>query len=191
MANDIDHDDLIEQASIKLCPIGITLIHHEHETSKSRSACNTVFHHCDVMEQRRSYTSCLAIMDLAFAAGDDELPIALECQAAIRNGTCPAVRMRKAELQAGRALFYVDYVELMRRRAAQAEIDAESSPIQFRRKKAHTKFTPTVMPSDVAAPATKRKPAPRTTAEPEMVDYEPETNIMEQVLKKVINDSNN
>ncbi|WEU67319.1 hypothetical protein [Xanthomonas phage JGB6] len=43
------------------------------------------------------------------------------------------LEMRKAELRAGRALFFVDYRKLMVLREAKLERDREESPIQFRR----------------------------------------------------------
>lgn len=178
------HQELIDQAAIKLCPIGIELIAEPNDLSMSRSGFNTVFHHCDIYQGRPSYASCLHVIELTMEKGDD-FTLRPDCSKAIRERNCPAVKMRMEELKAGHALFFVDYKKLMERRGMQAALDRETSPVQFRRKRSPQEFKPTtVMPAPrVEKPiSTPAKPV----SEP---DYN--TNIMEKVVKKVLENEAN
>lgn len=180
------HQELIDNANIRLCKIGAVMVTEDHPVAASRSGKNTVYHHCEIYQGRPSYASCLMVMDQTFEGVNHLRP---DCQIAIEAGTCPALAMRRAELKAGKALFYVDYIELTKRRAIQNELDRESSPIQFRRNRTEKRFVPTqvqVLDADdiKSAPRKQTKPQVETEAD----DYN--TNIMEQVVKKVLNDNN-
>lgn len=176
------HQELIDQAAIHVCSIGAVLIAEENPVSASRGGRNTVFHHCDIYQGRPSYASCLAIMDKTFEGTNEYRP---ECAEAIHNGTCPALAMRRAELQAGRALFFVDYTELSKRRKEQYAIDRENSVIQFRRNKATptTRFPLTTVKVFDAEDIKARKTPPKN----EVSEDDFNTNIMEQVVKKALN----
>lgn len=170
-----------KQLELKLCPIGFELLEQEHPISASRGGKNVVFHYCDALEQRASYAGCLATLE-AIAEGRGELRP--DCEVAKLAGNCPAVRMRMDELRAGRSLYFVEYTELMERRRAQYAEDRENSPVQFRRKKFGTKFVPTrIAAEDVEAPVADITPAPISKPRIEI-----QTNIMEQVLQKKVND---
>lgn len=167
-----------KQLELKLCPIGLELLQEEHPVEASRAGRNMVYHHCDPLDYRASYAGCLFTMDAVFDGRGHLRP---ECQAAIDNGTCNAVAMRKMELQEDKALFFVDYVELQRRRGIEWAKAAEESPVQFRRRDRNQKrWTPTEVPVTNDAPIAKVE-APT----------EIQTNIMEQVLKKKVADANN
>lgn len=161
----MNHEELIEKAAIKLCPIGIKLIAEEHPIAASRSGNNTVFHHCDIYQGRPSYASCLHVMDHAAAGINAELRP--ECHAAIAKGTCPAQAMRKEELKAGRALFFVNYQDLVvQRKIAQ---DAAADTVLFGRRAKETtkgkKFVPTVF-DDKGQPIFDKQAAAEAAHEP-------------------------
>lgn len=169
-----------KQLELKLCPIGFELLADEHPVEASRSGCNTVFHYCEPLDCRASYAGCLHTLE---AIMDGRGHLRPECEAAYLSGTCPAIAMRKMELRADRALFFVDYKELTRRRGIEWEKEREESPVQFRRKKHRTFVPTTVVPLDdepeVSVQSQREKPV------------EIQTNIMEQVLKKKVNDELN
>lgn len=178
------HQELIDKAKIKLCPIGIKLIEEENPVSASRSGKNTVYHHCEVYQGRPSYASCLMVMDMV-AEGTAHLRP--DCELAIKSGNCPAVAMRKAELRAGRSLFYVDYERLTAKRREQWALDRETSPVQFRRNKTEKKFVPTTFSAeDIEQEKKQRKPEPVTVTTKSKDEDDYNTNIMEKVVKKVI-----
>lgn len=201
----MNHQDLIDAAAIKLDAIGARMIMEEHPIEASRSGQNTVFHHCDVYQGRPSYASCLMIMDMTFEGTNKYRP---ECVTAIEKGNCPAVEMRKAELRAGKALFFVGHQDLMRRRQEQAALDRENSPIQFRRPKENkgpvpkfvpTQFTPegrpifngVPLPVDGTPARNRVIPIAVKTPTTELTDDDFNTNIMQQVVQKVLNDNTN
>lgn len=140
----MEHMELIDQAGIKLDAISLKLIQDEYPLDASRGGCNTVFHHCDVYQGRPSYASCLTVMDQAMEGKNFDLRP--ECHKAVANKTCPAMKLRKAELQAGRALFFVDYRDVVRERKRLAD-EAEPDILFGRRNKEvapRGKFVPTV-----------------------------------------------
>lgn len=172
-----------KQLELKLCPIGFELIQDEHPVGMSRSGKNTVFHYCDALGQRASYAGCLHTLD-AIAEGRGELRP--DCVIAQAQGNCAAINMRKAELKLGRTLFFVDYEELLARRQEQYARDLEESPIQFRRKKRTGAFTATrITPVEGAE---SEQPVEIKVEPKRSEPVEIQTNIMEQVLKKKVND---
>lgn len=189
--NQTDQMELVEKAGIKLCQIGIKLIQEERDMALSRGGRNTVYHNCDIYQGRPNYAACLMVMDQAFDGVNRELRP--QCHDAIANRTCPALAMRKAELQAGRALFFVDYTELRERRQVQWALDEQNSPVQFRRRDGGGgRFKPTVMSAEDLAKVearmenqVKEEPVRKT----EVTDDDYNLNIMEQVAKKVLNDN--
>lgn len=177
-----------KQLELKLCPIGWDLLAQEHPVEKSKAGTNVVFHYCDPLGYRASYAGCLHTMD-AVAEGRGHLRP--DCQAEIECRTCPARAMRLQELKANRALFYVDYHQLMERRGLQVVQDREQSPVQFRRKRDQRAFVPTkVAPMPVRDPQPLRnkvvvKPMPKPRVEQ---DDGYNTDIMKQVLEKQVED---
>lgn len=169
-----------KQLELKLCPIGFELVQEEHPVEASRSGCNTVFHYCDSQGIRASYAGCLHTIEAVFDGRGQLRP---ECEAAINAGTCNAVPLRKLELKANRALFFVDYRVLMERRRAQWALDEENSPIQFRRKRGDRKFVPSQV-----TPIAEEQPQPKRQKPQIEAPTEIQTNIMEQVLKKKVQD---
>ncbi|WPH68509.1 hypothetical protein [Stenotrophomonas phage BUCTxx99] len=140
----MEHMELIDQAGIKLDAISLKLIQDEYPLDASRGGCNTVFHHCEIYQGRPSYASCLTVIDQAMEGKNFDLRP--ECHKAVADRTCPALAMRKAELQAGRALFFVDYRDVVRERKRLAD-EAEPDILFGRRSKEAVprgKFVPTV-----------------------------------------------
>lgn len=172
------------QLELKLCAIGEELLMEENPVEKSRAGSNVVFHYCDPLERRASYAGCLHTLDAVEEGRGDLVP---DCQAAIAAGTCPARKMRLEELRAGRALYYVDYHELTKRRGIKYAQDRESEQTRYRRPNTSVKFVPTQL-TPVAHPAPE-KTAVEVKSEPtKVLDCEIDTNIMEKVLKKRLSD---
>lgn len=179
-----------QEALTGLCDIGRELIQKENPLDASKSGQNTVFHYCEVSEQRESYAACLWYLE-AHARGDGQLRP--DCEVAVNNKTCPARRMRMLELREDRALFYVNYKEITEARQAKWALEDEESVVQFRKKK-DRKFIPiTVIPTDdisdeLDLSEAKRGPALAPTR---LEDQEIETNLMEKLVRKKLNDANN
>lgn len=197
----MNHDELIEKAGIKLCDIGIKLIHEPAPLAQSRSGSNTVYHACDILQARPSYASCLHVMD--HQAEGVHVDLRPECHAAIACRTCPAQKMRMAELKAGHALFFVDYQALTREREARAK--AADDGILFGRRgrdpAAKTKkFVPTVFDAK-GQPIFDNKVLAELEENPvvikpktqklERVGKKDPNNIMQKVLEKVIDNESN
>lgn len=201
----MEQQALIDKAAIKLDPIGIKLIQEEYPVDASRGGCNTIYHHCDVYQGRPSYASCLTVMDQAFEGKYEELRP--ECHKAVKAGTCPALAMRKAELKAGRALFFVDYRDVVRERQA---LHAATEPeILFGRRSKDTaprgKFVPTVFDKKGQPIFDKQKASEielHIQEGPDNNKFKPqkskpkiervgagEVNIMQKVLEKKLNDA--
>ncbi len=187
---------LTDDEIAKLCqdPFGEALLLKEYPVELSRSPQNTIYHYCDVYQGRSSYAACLHFLDANIEGRGYLRP---DCEVAVKKGICPAVKMRKRELQAGRALYYVNYQEIGEMRRVAYEREAAESPIQFRKNKTPTKFIPiAVIPTDESAAEqaplalkVKSKPQPRvkkrdSVPAPTLMDQEIETNIMQKVLEK-------
>lgn len=169
-----------KQIDLHLCPVGTVLLQKEYPPEASKAGRNTVYHSCEVYGGRPSYASCLFTLD-AIAEGRDNLRP--HCAEAVRNGTCVAVQMQKDEQAAGRALFFVDYLELTEARRAQWAKDLEESPIQFRRRdrKEGVRWKTTeVKPMEVIEAMVPSKVAPKKE---NLMDQEIDTNIFEQLVK--------
>jgi len=202
----MDQLELIEKAGIKLDAISLKLIQEEYPHEASRRGVNTVFHGCNIMQGRFSYASCLTVMDQAFAGKNEDLRP--ECHAAIRARTCPALAMRKAELKADRALFFVDYQDVTRERKRLAD-EAEPAILFGRRSKEvapRGKFVPTVFDKQGRPIFDKQKAAEVELQKQEGPDNtkfkkpqkpkpkielmgDGEASIMQRVLEKKLNES--
>lgn len=205
----MEHLELIEKAGIKLDAISLKLIQEEYSHEASRRGTNTVFHACNVMAGRFSYASCLTVMEQAFAGKNEELRP--ECHAAIKARTCPALAMRKAELKAERALFFVDYQDVTRERkrlADEAEpdilfgrrnkevaprgkfvptvFDANGNPIFDKKKAAEVELHVQEGPDNSKFDASKNKPKNKSKIQHV---GNGEANIMQKVLEKRLNES--
>jgi hypothetical protein len=103
----------------------------EYPVSASKSGQNTLYHHCAVYDGRSNYAVCLHTIA---AVLEKRAQLRSGCPEAIQNRTCPAMRMRKNELDAGRALYYIGRPDIEALRRKQAEEDYANSPIQYRRR---------------------------------------------------------
>lgn len=200
----MEQQALIDKAAIKLCPISIKLIQEEYPVDASRGGCNVIYHGCDIYQGRPSYASCLTVMDHAFEGKYEELRP--ECHRAVKAGTCPALAMRKAELKAGRALFFVDHRDMARER--QKLIDETEPEILFGRRSKESaprgKFVPTVFDKKGQPIFDKEKASEvelHLQVGPDNNKFKPqkskpkiervgngEVNIMQKVLEKKLND---
>ena len=160
-----------KQLELRLCPIGFELLQEENPVSASRSGGNTVFHYCDALDIRASYAGCLHTLE---AIADGRGHLRPECEAAYISGTCPAVQMRKMELRADKALFFVSYHKLMAEREARY-VETESV-VRYGRQRGNTRFKPTEIEATETVEVVTKKPETE----------EIQTNIMEQVLKKKV-----
>ena len=89
----------------------------------SRSGKNTYYHYCNSYNGRPNYGVCLFIVE---AHEEKRLNSHEDCARSIRNGDCPALKMRQEERDAGRALYYVPRPELTdEQRAAMQERKAK------------------------------------------------------------------
>lgn len=89
----------------------------------SRAGRNRYYHQCEPVGSSRHYGVCLFTLE-AFERGQklNETP----CVEAMRNGTCPALAMRKQERDAGQALYFKapDPAKAVDPKAAQRERSA-------------------------------------------------------------------
>ena len=96
----------------------------------SASGLNAHIHWCDVHEQKRYFCICARLVD-AWQAGQlastDELRG--DCSSAMDAGRCPAVKMRREELAAGKAIYHIPRAGTLDRPGlplGQAKIDRSS-----------------------------------------------------------------
>lgn len=167
-----------QQEALLLCGVGKQVILEDNDVEASRSPQNMVFHYCDPIGIRASYAGCLHTMDAVF---DDRGHLRPDCQLAINAGTCNAMRLRKDELRANKALYYVPYFRLQEVRAEQLAAMPPTGRFGGP-KRADRKFVPTEVKL-----ITEPKSEPKAKVE---APNEIQTNIMEQVLKKKVQDDN-
>jgi len=67
---------------------------------------NSHYVNCDVLGQKKAYAACLHIRVLFDEVQHADKHPYFECFNAIRRGVCPALAMRRQELEAEEALFY-------------------------------------------------------------------------------------
>lgn len=87
---------------------------------------------CAAVGHRPNYAVCL---NKANALKRDGTLHGSECETAIRHKTCKALALRKEELKAGRAIYFVHRDKL---RAFNEERDAKARPVVSERSKQHT-----------------------------------------------------
>lgn len=75
------------------------------DPSESLGGHNAFYFYCNGTQGRTNYASCLATIELAKKGDDNMRP---GCMAMIEKGGCPALKMRARELEAKRALFFID-----------------------------------------------------------------------------------
>ena len=73
----------------------------------SRSGTNQYYHPCRAVKASRHYGVCLFTIE-AFERGQELKEAA--CVKAMTKGTCPAMKMRQKERDAGKALYYIPHV---------------------------------------------------------------------------------
>lgn len=104
-----------EEASSRVIPIELSM-----------AGYNAYYHHCDTYHGRSNYAVCQHTID---AVLERRMQLRSECPAAIEAGTCPALKMRQAERDAGRALYFIDRREILARLSA--EVAAPSEVVKF------------------------------------------------------------
>jgi hypothetical protein len=106
----------------------------KHKPERSKAGDNGYYHPCDAVGRQRHYGVCLFTLQ-AFERGQqlNEAP----CVKAMQDGTCPAMKMRKEEQQAGEALYFVAreapttrHYDTAHQARQQAKIDTNSDSYQ-------------------------------------------------------------
>lgn len=75
---------------------------------QSRSGMNQYYHKCSAVKSSRHYGVCLFTIE-AFERKQELKEAA--CVKAMAKGTCPAMKMRQKERDAGKALYYIPHVQ--------------------------------------------------------------------------------
>lgn len=94
----------------------------------SAGGINAFTHGCKLAGQRLSYCVCVAKIE-AFQR-DRQLPPGMSCNNEIRDGDCPAIRMRREEVEKGHAIYFInrkkmqDHFQIKRDEAAKAAREA-------------------------------------------------------------------
>lgn len=78
---------------------------HESENGK----VNSYSHHCDIVMHSKNYATCLHLIDTR-ASGKLET-LYSECSVAISKKRCPALAMRKEEVNAGHAIYFKERIK--------------------------------------------------------------------------------
>ncbi len=92
----------------------------------SMAGYNAYYHHCNVYQGRSSYAVCQHTID---AVSEGRVQLRSECQNAVLNGTCPAIKMREQEREAGKALFFIDRRETLKKLGEQ--LATPSSTVRY------------------------------------------------------------
>jgi len=66
---------------------------------------NAYYHNCNHVQHSKAYAACLHI-NARYKDGSLDKELYNDCATAIRREGCPAVRMRKEEIEKGEALYY-------------------------------------------------------------------------------------
>lgn len=126
----------------------------------SAKGSNAYHHGCDVTGHRAGYCVCVNKL-LAYEAGRRDF--LEECVRGIQYGTCPAKIMRKREVEAGMAIYYVDRAKLSAARDAvwDARAADRAKRQDVARYQPHTstsgkKAVGSVATTPIAAPAPKK-----------------------------------
>ena len=73
---------------------------------------NAYYHHCNHYQGRTNYAACLHTIN---AVQGGRTSLRNSCVNAIQCAGCPAMKMRERERQEGRALFFIDRLEIIRK----------------------------------------------------------------------------
>lgn len=78
----------------------------DHPPEMSLGANNAYFDYCDIVGWRPSYSVCLH--KIAVFQANGKLPSFEACQKAISSKTCPSLKKKAEEHDAGKALYFLD-----------------------------------------------------------------------------------
>lgn len=101
-------------------------LEQEHPVDMSLKGHNSFYHTCNLLEKRQSYAVCLNAVEATHRG------VKNVCEKFITCGTCPAMKMRNVELDAGRALYFNDRNAAIARRG---EAETPSSSFGYGRKR--------------------------------------------------------
>ncbi|QNK01644.1 hypothetical protein [Dyella telluris] len=105
---------------------------------ESRSGSNGYYFWCDQYSGRSNYAVCLHTIE---AVLEKRPNLRTSCQDAICSRTCPAIKMRKEEMQVGHALYFRDRHKTLAEFQKQSE--AARAGIGYRRGNSQRGFVPT------------------------------------------------
>lgn len=86
-------------------------LEREISLDESASTHNAFYFYSDFAQGRINYASCLKAHDLVQAGRED---VMLSCCDPATSQSCPALKMRAREVEAGRALFFIDRRSLVK-----------------------------------------------------------------------------
>lgn len=120
----------------------------------SKAGRNRFYFHCEVTERTQHYAVCLGIKD----AVDHKRQLSMgPCLEAIGCGDCPAQRLRALEMEAGKALFFVEtpnrVINERPQAATSTRIDYQSASYLRGR---YGKAAPAPTPAPTPAPASNQ-----------------------------------
>ena len=151
----------------------------------SRAGRNRYYHECKKVGAKRHYGICLFTIE-AFERGQklNEEP----CVKAIRSKTCPALKMRQEELDAGQSIYYAEpdpakavNPDAARRERHSVSVNRHGSSYQ----RGFTGVTPKVTsaPTQITTPKPKAKPVPKL-APGEMIEFD-----ASKIVNALVNDA--
>jgi hypothetical protein len=141
----------------------------EYPPQQSGAGTNTYTIMCSVVGWRPGYCVCLA--KIGAYERDHHLKSYPDCERGIRNKDCPALELRREEVTAGKALYYVD------RQLLREEMDRRFDAMQNSYAPARARSKP-VSPAISAAPVStspakpKDKPVPTPVRQPVVPQFD-------------------
>jgi len=103
----------------------------------SMAGYNAFYFHCDTYHGRSNFAVCQHTID---AVVDRKMQLRSDCPGAIECGSCPALAMRKREQEAGRALYFEDRRERLKK--LQEELNTPSE-IKYGKQRQNARAMPT------------------------------------------------
>jgi hypothetical protein len=102
-----------------------SLFDKEYPIERSMSGDNSLYHFCETFNARSNYAVCLHTILAARRCDPDQEALRPMCYDAIKARQCPAIEMRREEIEAKRALYYLSRNEITAIREREA---AETAP---------------------------------------------------------------
>lgn len=97
------------------------LLKKEQPLKASFNGTNAFYHYCEALQGRSNYAVCLHTLAACRRHDTGQQELRPTCYEHIRRGACVAVKMRKAEVAAQKALFYIDRADVEEARRLEEE----------------------------------------------------------------------